>query len=37
MTPLVESGVDYCREHNGIRLTDETWCDFRSWDDPTHA
>lgn len=36
MSPLVESGVDYCREHHGIRNEDEHCCDGRTWDDPTH-
>lgn len=37
MSGLVESGVDYCRSHHGIRNEDEERCDFVSRDpwDPT--
>lgn len=28
MKGLVESGVDYCRAHDGIRNEDEDRCDF---------
>lgn len=34
MGELVESGVDYCRTHHGIRDEDERWCDMVDDDDP---